>query len=797
MKKLKIVLGMALAAVASVIGLAKPATNVFADSIDLVGEISAITSSATNLGLPSTLSYASNAKTYNKPASSSFTLDGIKYTTDASSNITSAAVADDASTVKVIGFYDNIGGQSISQNIYTSITFSGYTAVETVIYGAGLPTWYTSSLGSSLSHATTMIVLNESRPPLSWSHSSSLENIILARREVDCRSADWASNPNFDLGTYPDGVKFVTCDSLKLGYGKAINTYKNHDNYDEDVDDLNIYVIPDTYFKNTLNIDPTGYQPEEYGGALWIKTTDGSPTVGYSIAYIDPCVTKVTADGTKYSTINPAIGEFDADIDTFYCKNGAPLTAATGIECDKLYGPVPDYLYSKVLTGHDNLYLYKGASTMKITTSNVSNSYVVTSNIYLANGVTVNNQGSNASLTEHITNGYSETFTPCVEIKVGSNKESSNVLTTTVAQLKENLTARLEAEAEQAEQEAIEQANREAAQAVDDLINNLPSEITLSHKTSVQAARTAYNALTVAQKTYVTKLNVLQNAEQAIVALEANAAQVAAYQAAAREVDSVIELIPSNITLNDKQKVQAARTAYNALSAEAKTYVENLFRLEAAEEAIDTLESERDDRIAEAQSKAATVDALIANIPVVPGLNDKAQIQAAREAYEELTGEAKTYVTKLNTLVKAENSIRKLEIAGTHTAQEIADMKLKAKNVDDLIIALPRTIGADCKSQVEECRIAYNQLTEDEKVYVEKLSSLETAEQTLRDLGVTLNIDQVESDSFADAIENFKAKLENNKGLKALTICLSIVFGFGLFYVVYVILRKLIKWLKK
>ena len=110
----------------------------------------------------------------------------------------------------------------------------------------------------------------------------------------------------------------------------------------------------------------------------------------------------------------------------------------------------------------------------------------------------------------------------------------------------------------------------------------LPSQITLADKDAVEAARAAYDALTDAQKNLVTNLSVLEQAESAIEQAETDAAN----QAAADAVINQIAALPSQITLADKDEVEAARAAYEALTEEQKALVRNLFVLEATETAL-------------------------------------------------------------------------------------------------------------------------------------------------------------------------------------------------------------------
>ena len=126
----------------------------------------------------------------------------------------------------------------------------------------------------------------------------------------------------------------------------------------------------------------------------------------------------------------------------------------------------------------------------------------------------------------------------------------------------------------------------EAVQAVIDQIEALPQEIALADKESVQSARAAYDALSAKEQEQVTNLEKLIAAENVIAQLE--------QQESDRRVQAVIdqiEALPQEITLADKESVQAARAAYDALSAEEQAQVTNLEKLTAAEAAIAKLEA--------------------------------------------------------------------------------------------------------------------------------------------------------------------------------------------------------------
>lgn len=126
-------------------------------------------------------------------------------------------------------------------------------------------------------------------------------------------------------------------------------------------------------------------------------------------------------------------------------------------------------------------------------------------------------------------------------------------------------------EAESTYQALKAAADKEAAAGVDQLIENIGT-VTLGSKNVIEAARDAYNALDAGQKAYVTKLSILKSAESTYAEL-----------AAAAHVDELIENI-GTVTLDSKEAIEAARKSYDSLTAGQKSYVIKLSILTAAEE---------------------------------------------------------------------------------------------------------------------------------------------------------------------------------------------------------------------
>lgn len=189
-----------------------------------------------------------------------------------------------------------------------------------------------------------------------------------------------------------------------------------------------------------------------------------------------------------------------------------------------------------------------------------------------------------------------------------------------------------------AEQERIDRA---AAAAVDNLIDAI-GEVTLKSKQAIETARAAYDNLTPTQKTYVTKLDTLTAAETAYKAL--------VDQKAADDVMEKINEI-GEVTLDSKTAIEAARVAYDALTNDQKTLVENYDVLTAAEAELARLEAEAKDKAD--REAAAQVDEMIERLFPVTRYSGPA-IRMARAAYEALTEDQKALVKHYDDLVKAE-----------------------------------------------------------------------------------------------------------------------------------------------
>lgn len=128
---------------------------------------------------------------------------------------------------------------------------------------------------------------------------------------------------------------------------------------------------------------------------------------------------------------------------------------------------------------------------------------------------------------------------------------------------------------------AQEIADKAAAKAVDNLIDAI-GDVTLTDdcKAKIDAARTAYDALTDTQKALVSKLDILTDAEAKLAQLKKEAADKAAVDDVIAKIDAIGKV---KLDKDSKAKITAARAAYDALDDELKAQVTNYNTLLAAE----------------------------------------------------------------------------------------------------------------------------------------------------------------------------------------------------------------------
>ncbi|WP_195267504.1 CAP domain-containing protein [Eubacterium sp. 1001713B170207_170306_E7] len=188
--------------------------------------------------------------------------------------------------------------------------------------------------------------------------------------------------------------------------------------------------------------------------------------------------------------------------------------------------------------------------------------------------------------------------------------------------------------------------NIHTADAVTNQIQELPAvdNLTLENRDAVKAAVRAYNALTDEQKQYIDA-----NTKAALDSL--------VHQIDVLDVENVTNIINGlkdldDLTLEDKEAVQRASDAYDALSPEARAMMDQEVynKLDQAEDKITDLEDEQ------AADQVETVVGALKN-PGELTLEDKGAVYAARDMYNALSENAKSkldpaMVQKLADLVK-------------------------------------------------------------------------------------------------------------------------------------------------
>ncbi len=272
---------------------------------------------------------------------------------------------------------------------------------------------------------------------------------------------------------------------------------------------------------------------------------------------------------------------------------------------------------------------------------------------------------------------------------------------------------------------------------ITDVINKIDAigTVTLESEDAILDARTAYNALSDAQKARVTNVDTLTAAEQRLEKLKGDAKAIA-------DTEAAIAAIGDNVTLDSEDAINAARAAYDGLSDENKAKVSNYEVLTKAEATLAQLKADK--------KAAANVDKKIAGIGDVT-LDSKKAIEEAKAAYDALTDVQKEQVTKLDTLTKAEASYAELATAE----------KAKAKDVEKKIDAIGK-VTLDSEEAIKEARDAYDALHADFKGEVSNYEDLQAAEAALSSLKMDKAAEEVEKK--IDAIG--KVSLDSEAAIK-------------------------------
>lgn len=280
--------------------------------------------------------------------------------------------------------------------------------------------------------------------------------------------------------------------------------------------------------------------------------------------------------------------------------------------------------------------------------------------------------------------------------------------------------------------------------------------VTESEKQFVQKAEELYEGMEPKLKKLVTK----EESRKLTAARKSLAANERAAKKVSDLIASKLTGEPESMGLGDRRTITSVETAYNKLTDAQKTFIS-----EAEKATLDAFTARRDYLDAnEAQMKldekaASAVEKLIKALPKAERVDytDKAEIEKARAAYDELTDDQKKLVSNLDTLTAAEAALRK-------ALDDVAADKSAAEIVIEMIQALPETVVYDHDDKSDEAEIhaareAYNDLGKVGKNIVGKdnLKLLTNTEKALKKAVSQDKKDQKAADKVIAKIEKLPA----------------------------------------
>ena len=254
-------------------------------------------------------------------------------------------------------------------------------------------------------------------------------------------------------------------------------------------------------------------------------------------------------------------------------------------------------------------------------------------------------------------------------------------------------------------------ADNDAADEVKALIAAI-GEVTYTteSKGKIDEARAAYNGLTAEQKALVDNYATLTTAETTYAAEKKTAEDNAAANAVKEKIAAIGTV---EYATESKDKIDEAKAAYDALTADQKALVDTYETLTTAESTYNTLKANNE--------AADEVKALIDSIGTVElTVNSKAVIDLARESYDGLTTDQKALVSNYDVLTAAE--VRYADLGAADEVKTLVDA------IGDV------TYSTESKDKIDAAREAYDALTADQKALVTNYGTLTSAEGNYTDL---------------------------------------------------------------
>ncbi len=222
-------------------------------------------------------------------------------------------------------------------------------------------------------------------------------------------------------------------------------------------------------------------------------------------------------------------------------------------------------------------------------------------------------------------------------------------------------------------------SDKSVAEGVCFIIENI-GDITLDSASALESARVSYDNLTDEQKTYVSNYEDLLSKEAEFSLLLKEKA----------EADDIVLQIDSieDISLETEPQIIALRERIDALSEKGKNFITNIEKFISVEKTV-------------ADMKAAEeVDNMIALIGEV-SVGKLDDIHSARERYDALTDEQRSYVKNISILTEAEAVLK------DHIA---------ANKVDKIIAKLPSKATFAKEDSILSAKSAYDALTDEQKL---------------------------------------------------------------------------------
>lgn len=279
---------------------------------------------------------------------------------------------------------------------------------------------------------------------------------------------------------------------------------------------------------------------------------------------------------------------------------------------------------------------------------------------------------------------------------------------------------------ELAESEIINLQGEKASEFVENLIKELPIEITTDVKVQIEIARIYFDKLTAEQQTKVENRQELFEAESILKG---------SIEIDKQNAEKVIGLIKNlnQIDLNSGEKISIAESEYNKLSDYAKSLVNEAFGGDVEDNIADAKKEFK--KLEAAKAKGDELTDKINNLNVDNITSDSEEIGRVYAEYNKAIKEnvaVKNYVSN--------ESFVKLNNANTKFEQAKADEEVKAKEVENLIDELilgkkdvtEKVTNSDNIKAVQKARESYDKLTTYGKNKVTNLSTLQSAEKSVK-----------------------------------------------------------------